>query len=181
MLLSDPHKIGPSDTPISSSPPPPPTPTPAAPFQAGLAWLAGQLRRGTACKHPDTHSGARGTWALGYLGTWVPRYLPYPKQPRKQCALARAGPAWTESDSAGQLDRLEQLTTPWRRLDALLASVPLCPTSSSTETLHEPTHVGVLAEPDSWCTHLVRTALLTLLPYCQTSSSLGQSARQSQA
>lgn len=39
-----------------------------------------------------------------------------------------------------------------------MASVPLCPTSSLTETLHELTHVGVLAEPDSWRTHLFRTA-----------------------
>lgn len=57
MLLSDLHKIGPSDTPISSSPP-------LLLVQTGLAWLAGELRRGPACKLPGTL-----TQALRYLGT----------------------------------------------------------------------------------------------------------------
>lgn len=60
MLLRDLHKIGPGDTPFSS---------PASLHllvQAGLAWLAGELRRGSACCKPP------GTQALGYYGTKVP-------------------------------------------------------------------------------------------------------------
>lgn len=62
MLLRDLHKIGPGDTPFSS---------PASLHllvQAGLAWLAGELRRGSACCKPP------GTQALGYNGTKVPTF-----------------------------------------------------------------------------------------------------------
>lgn len=62
MLLSDLHKIGPSDTPISSSPPP-------LPVQAGLAWLAGELRRGPACKLPGTLAQALRHSDTQYSGT----------------------------------------------------------------------------------------------------------------
>lgn len=94
MLLSDLHKIGPSDTPISSSssflnPPP-------LLVQAGLAWLAGELRRGTACKLPGTGPALPQALEVPeYSGTSVPS-----QEPRRQCALARAGPAWPKCDSA---------------------------------------------------------------------------------
>lgn len=151
MLLSDLHKIGPSDTPISSSSPPPP-PTLPAPFQAGLAWLAWRAPAGY-CMQAPRHSPRRS----GYLGTWVLRYLT-PSSPGGNASWpvqAQPGPNLTPQANSSS----KQLTTRRRRLDALLDSVPHCPTSSATETLHEPTHVGVLAEPDSWRTHLVHTGL----------------------
>lgn len=149
MLLSDLHKIGPSDTPISSSPPPPPsTPTPAAPFQAGLAWLAGQLRRGTACKHPDTHSGASGylgTWVLGDLGTFLtptsdapwpvqaqpgPNLTPHPNSSNSPLAVDDSTHSWPRYRSARLLLRRKPcmnlpMSVSWQN------QIPGAPTSSS--------------------------------------------------
>lgn len=162
MLLSDLHKIGPSDTPISSSSPPPP-PTLPAPFQAGLAWLAGELRRGTACKHPDTHPGTQGTWVLGYLTPTSPGgNAPWPVQ-------AQPGPNLTPQANSSQSSNsplaIDASTPSWHRYHTAR------PLRRRKPCMNLPMSVSwqnqIPGAPTS-----STLASLTLLPYCQAISSL---------
>lgn len=78
MLLSDLHKIGPSDTPIL-----------LLLHQLQLLLPLGWTAPAGYCMQ-STQTLTQALRVLGHLGTWRPGYLPYPNQ---QCALARAGPS----------------------------------------------------------------------------------------
>lgn len=114
------HKIGPSDTPISSSSPPTLLPSSSPPLLvwAGLACLAGELRRGTACRLPGTRPGTHtGAQVLGVPPHKTRSSAPWPVQ-------AQPGPSLIDSPAPQTTSQLEQLTTHCRRSPGLGTTLP---------------------------------------------------------